>query len=250
MSILRRIQNGESQPQGSQNGNPDNVSPGGPLQSKRIMTPASQSNQDTYQDLKTRVQTKLLAELDPSVDVTKVNEVRKTIQDLFEQILIEENFVLSRSEKARLFEQIAAEILGLGPLQPLLEDDTITEIMVNGARNIYVERRGKIQRLPLTFENNDHVMRIVERIVAPLGRRIASAGADAVITGDMTHHPCQLARPEWRCYADYDAARAIQTRWDFYPRYGDTDVLVIGTHFAPPTAGRIVRDGDRYRLEC
>ncbi len=172
MSILRRIQNGESQPQGSQNGNPDNVSPGGPLQSKRIMTPASQSNQDTYQDLKTRVQTKLLAELDPSVDVTKVNEVRKTIQDLFEQILIEENFVLSRSEKARLFEQIAAEILGLGPLQPLLEDDTITEIMVNGARNIYVERRGKIQRLPLTFENNDHVMRIVERIVAPLGRRI------------------------------------------------------------------------------
>ncbi|MDO9121256.1 MAG: CpaF family protein, partial [Anaerolineaceae bacterium] len=59
-----------------------------------------------------------------------------------------------------------------GPLQPLLEDDTITEIMVNGAKDIYVERRGKLQRVPLTFESNEHVMRIIERIVAPLGRRI------------------------------------------------------------------------------
>ena len=80
--------------------------------------------------------------------------------------------------------------------------------------------------------------------------RISSAGADAVITGDMTHHPCQLARPEWRCFADYDAGQAIQTRRDFYARYADTEVLVIGTHFAPPTAGRIVRDGDGYRLAC
>jgi pilus assembly protein CpaF len=71
-----------------------------------------------------------------------------------------------------MYEQIVAEILGFGPLQPLLEDDTITEIMVNGARNIYVERRGKIQRVPLSFEDNDHVMRIIERIVAPLGRRV------------------------------------------------------------------------------
>jgi pilus assembly protein CpaF len=71
-----------------------------------------------------------------------------------------------------LFEQIAAEILGFGPLQPLLEEVSITEIMVNGAKNIYVERRGKLQRVPLTFESNEHVMRIIERIVAPLGRRI------------------------------------------------------------------------------
>jgi len=86
--------------------------------------------------------------------------------------LLEENFILSRSEKTRLFEQISAEILGFGPLQPLLEDDTVTEIMVNGAKNIYVERRGKLQKAPLSFENNEHVMRIIERIVAPLGRRI------------------------------------------------------------------------------
>jgi pilus assembly protein CpaF len=98
--------------------------------------------------------------------------MRRTIQELFEQILTEENIVLSRPERARMFEQIAAEILGLGPLQSLLEDDTITEIMVNGPKNVYVERGGRIYRAPVTFENNEHVMRIIERIVAPLGRRI------------------------------------------------------------------------------
>ena len=91
---------------------------------------------------KTRVQNKLLSNLDVRMDVTKTSEVRKTIQDLFDQILNEENIVLSRPERARLFEQIAAEILGFGPLQPFLEDDSVTEIMVNGAKNIYVERRG------------------------------------------------------------------------------------------------------------
>ncbi len=91
---------------------------------------------------------------------------------MFEQILNEENIVLSRPERARLFEQIAAEILGLGPLQTLLEDDTITEIMVNGPKNIYVERRGKIFRVPVGFESSEHVMRIIDRIVAPIGRRI------------------------------------------------------------------------------
>ena len=171
MSILRRIQSSDSQPLT----NPATVAETqvvSPAPTRRIMTGGTQNGADAYQDLKNRVQNKLLAELDPSVDVTKVNEVRKTILDLFEQILAEENFVLSRTEKSRLFEQIAAEILGLGPLQALLDDDTVTEIMVNGARNIYVERRGKIQRLPVTFENDEHVMRIIERIVSPLGRRV------------------------------------------------------------------------------
>jgi pilus assembly protein CpaF len=104
--------------------------------------------------------------------VSRTEEVRRTIQNLFEQILAEENIVLSRPERARLFEQIAAEILGFGPLQSLLEDDTITEIMVNGPKNIYIERKGKVHRVPVTFENNEHVMRIIDRIVAPLGRRI------------------------------------------------------------------------------
>jgi pilus assembly protein CpaF len=130
MSILKRIQSGDNQNPSNQGGSSSSSSP---LQARKPLTPPGQSTMDTYQDLKGRVQSKLLSELDPSVDVTEINEVRKTIQNLFDQILIEENFVLSRTEKTRLFDQIVAEILGLGPLQPLLEDDTITEIMVNGA---------------------------------------------------------------------------------------------------------------------
>ncbi len=161
MSLLKRIEQGQS---GNSSGQPpsDNQgSEGGSrlssLQARRVNAPITSPQAGSYFDLKTRVQNKLLSELDPSMDVTRTDEVRRTIQDLFEQILAEENIVLSRPERARLFEQIAAEILGFGPLQPLLEDDTITEIMVNGPKSVYVERKGKIHRVPVTFENNDHV---------------------------------------------------------------------------------------------
>jgi len=142
------------------------------MQARRVVPPGVSAQKDTLADLKTRVQNRLFAELDPTLDVSKVNEVRSTILELFEQVLAEENTVLTRPEKHRLFEQIVAEILGFGPLQALLEDETITEVMVNGAKNIYVERGGKIHRVPVTFESDEHVMRIIERIVAPLGRRI------------------------------------------------------------------------------
>jgi len=172
MSILKRLQGGETgQPPPGSNGSSSDGSRNLPTQARRISAPSS-GQQDTYQDLKIRVQNKLLASLDPNTDVTKTAEVRKTILELFEQILSEENIVLSRPERARLFEQISAEILGLGPIQPLLEDETITEVMVNGAKNIYIERNGKLLRVPVAFESNDHVMRIIERIVSPLGRRI------------------------------------------------------------------------------
>ena len=173
MSLLKRIEQGKTgQPQSGQvsvgGGQPSLVS----TQTRRVIPPGVSGQKDTYTDLKTRVQNRLLSELDPSMDITRVNEVRSTIQDLFEQVLAEENIVLSRPERQRLFEQISAEILGYGPLQPLLEDETITEIMVNGSKNIYIERAGKITRIPMAFESDEHVMRIIDRIVAPLGRRI------------------------------------------------------------------------------
>ena len=173
MSILKRLQGGDAgQPPSGGSGAGGNNSQTPPVQARRVAAPTTPAQQDTYQDLKTRVQNKLLSSLDPNTDVTKTIEVRKTILELFEQILSEENIVLSRPERARLFEQISAEILGLGPIQPLLEDDTITEIMVNGAKNVYIERNGKIFRVPVAFESHAHVLRIMERIVAPLGRRI------------------------------------------------------------------------------
>ncbi|NCP15921.1 CpaF family protein [bacterium] len=173
MSLLKRIEQGKSPEESSA---PAQTSGEGSrlasLQARRVSAPNAAPQAGSYFDLKTRVQNKLLAELDPSMDITKTEEVRRTIQNLYEQILNEENIVLSRPERARLFEQISAEILGFGPLQALLEDDSVTEIMVNGAKNIYIERKGKLHRVPVTFESNEHVMRIIDRIVAPLGRRI------------------------------------------------------------------------------
>jgi len=79
--------------------------------------------------------------------------------------------------------------------------------------------------------------------------RIRSAGEEAVITGDMMHHPCQIAHPEWSTVLDHNADDSHRTRRDFLARCAQKPVLVIGTHFATPTAGRIVRDGDTYRLD-
>jgi pilus assembly protein CpaF len=118
------------------------------------------------------VQSRLLTEIDQSMDLTHKNEVRAHIQELFNAILAEESMVLARAERERLFEQIVAEILGFGPLETLLADEGVTEIMVNGPKNIFVERKGVISRANIAFENDEHVMRILDRIVAPLGRRI------------------------------------------------------------------------------
>ena len=78
---------------------------------------------------------------------------------------------------------------------------------------------------------------------------IRSAGEEAMITGDMMHHPCQIARPDWSTVLDYDAEQSRRSRRGFLERCAQGPVLVIGTHFMPPTAGRIVRDGDTYRFD-
>jgi pilus assembly protein CpaF len=190
VSLLKRIEEGQvnqvevEQKNAVQPGTADGGTSRLSGLSARRVAPPGAAQRDTYYDLKSRVQNKLLAELDPSMDVSQTAEVRRTIEELFETILTEEKIVLSRPERRRLFEQIVAEILGLGPLEPLLADDSITEIMVNGGKNIYIERGGKIFREPASFESDDHLMRIIDRIVAPLGRRIdeSSPYVDARLT--------------------------------------------------------------------
>ncbi len=130
------------------------------------------ARENAYVDLKSRVQSRLLSELDQTTDVSRKNEIRAHIEELFNAILAEESMVLARQERQRLFESIVAEILGFGPLEVLLSDDGITEIMVNGPKNVFVERKGNITRANISFEDDDHVLRILDRIVAPLGRRI------------------------------------------------------------------------------
>lgn len=79
--------------------------------------------------------------------------------------------------------------------------------------------------------------------------RIRSGGEEALITGDFIHHPCQMAHPEWAAAPDYDPDQSIRTRKDVFSSLAGAPTLVIGTHFAAPTAGRVVRDGEAYRLE-
>ena len=80
--------------------------------------------------------------------------------------------------------------------------------------------------------------------------RITSRGEEALITGDFMHHPCQIAHPEWSTLADTDPEQGIRTRRAMFDHLADKPILVIGTHFAGATAGRIVRDGDGYRLDA
>src|SRR6476661_5048933 len=127
---------------------------------------------DNFLDLKNRVQHKLIAELDPKLDLTRTDEVRRQVEEIFNDILDSENIVLTRVDRARLFEAVAAEILGFGPIEPLLKDNSINEVMVNGPKMVYIERHGRLEKTNVTFQNDEHVMRVIDRIVAPLGRRI------------------------------------------------------------------------------
>ncbi|MCK6578563.1 MAG: CpaF family protein [Anaerolineae bacterium] len=192
MSLLKRIEKGggaaggggNEPPQGASSGNAFDAPSGAEFsqeESSRLSAMRNrtqqvagrpQSRENAYVDLKSRVQTRLLSELDQSTDLSRKSEVRAHIEELFNAILAEESMVLARQERQRLFETIVAEIMGFGPLEPLLADESITEIMVNGPKNIFIERKGTINRANVTFEDDDHVLRILDRIVAPLGRRI------------------------------------------------------------------------------
>jgi pilus assembly protein CpaF len=122
-----------------------------------------------------RVQNRLIGELDPKLDLSDTVRVRKQVEDVFNSVLDSESVVLSRAERIKMFESIAADIMGFGPLEELLAQDDISEIMVNGPKRIFVERKGKLILSNVTFNNNEHVMRIIDRIVAPLGRRCDEA---------------------------------------------------------------------------
>jgi pilus assembly protein CpaF len=133
------------------------------------------SRENGFYDLKTKVQNMLIAELDPKIDLSQTAQVRRTIEELFNLILDQQGIVLTRVDRMRLFEAIAAEILGLGPIEPLLKDDSVTEIMVNGPRQVYVEQAGKLYKTDIHFKDDDHVMRVIDRIISPLGRRCDEA---------------------------------------------------------------------------
>jgi pilus assembly protein CpaF len=137
-----------------------------------VRPPAVNQREETFNDIKARVQNQLINQLDPKMDLSNKPKVRRQVEDAFNAILDNESIVLARAERQRLFDSIEADIIGLGPLEQFLADEEISEIMVNGPKQIYIEKKGKLIKTDVTFGSDDHVLRIIDRIVAPLGRRI------------------------------------------------------------------------------
>lgn len=164
MSLLKRIEKAGQPPITSA------PAPPAPDEIRRRQAPAAPH--DSYSELKSRLQQKIVADLDPKLDLSKQDQVRRTIEEMFNAFLAQEDAVLARAERIRLFDDIVSEVLGLGPLEKMLKDPTIDEIMVNGPKNIYIERNGKVEKVSASFDSASHVMRIIDRIVSPLGRRV------------------------------------------------------------------------------
>src|SRR5258705_660757 len=150
--------------------------------SQRLMTQAPV--RESFRDVKFRIQSRVIQDLDPKLDLSNQVEVRRQIEEILGKVIDEEGFALTRAERVRMLEQITDEIIGLGPLEPLLRDESITEVMVNGPRQVYIERSGKLELTNVVFQNDDHVMRIIDRIIAPIGRRVdeSSPMVDARLT--------------------------------------------------------------------
>jgi pilus assembly protein CpaF len=192
MSLLKRIESArpagagdERMPVPSGTGKDVQGEGGGappPAASPRMVSqlPARES----FRDVKFRIQNRVIQDLDPKLDLTNQVEVRRQIEEIFSRVIDEEGLALTRAERVRMLEQITDEIIGLGPLEPLLRDDSVSEIMVNGPRQVYIERSGKLELTNVVFQNDDHVMRIIDRIIAPIGRRVdeSSPMVDARLT--------------------------------------------------------------------
>ena len=130
-------------------------------------------NQNTLQEMKSRLHKSLINRMDLTklADLTP-EQVHAEVSRLAESVLAQEAMPLSLSERERLVNDVQHELFGLGPLEPLLADHTISDILVNRHSTIYVERRGKLEATNVAFKDDEHLMRVIERIVSSVGRRI------------------------------------------------------------------------------
>jgi len=137
-----------------------------------ISRPAD-SKQSNFEALKQRIHSKLVDKLDMSrVGELEGDVLRREIRLVVEHLCDTEDTLLNRSERELLITEVLNETFGLGPLEALLKDSTISDILINGPKNVYVERRGRIEKTTVTFRDNDHLMQIIDRIISKVGRRV------------------------------------------------------------------------------
>jgi pilus assembly protein CpaF len=131
------------------------------------------NNQRTYQEMKARLHRTLINRMDlTKLGAMAPEQAGAEVARLAEGVLASESMPLSSVERERLVNEVRHELFGLGPLEPLLADPTISDILVNSYRNIYIERRGKLEATTVAFKDDEHLMRVIERIVSSVGRRI------------------------------------------------------------------------------
>src|SRR5262249_28874209 len=143
------------------------------LSSHANSTHGGSSGNKSFEDLKRHIHAKLVEKL----DFTRVKDLasdalRRDIRRVVEHLCDTENPLLNRMERERLIDEILDETLGFGPLEALLKDPTISDILVNGPKQIYIERRGKLEKSDVQFRDNDHLLQIIDRIVSKVGRRV------------------------------------------------------------------------------
>jgi pilus assembly protein CpaF len=131
-----------------------------------------QVKKDPFRPIRERVQAQLLRESNRYLRLDDREAVQAQIVSLLDEALQAEGVQPARVDYMRILDSISNEVLGFGPIQPLLDDESCTEIMVNGYDQVFVERFGKLQMTDVIFDDEQHVMRIIDKIVAPLGRRV------------------------------------------------------------------------------
>lgn len=141
----------------------------------RRLNMGSSKKDDPFRAIRERVQTQLLRESNRHLKLDDREAVRNQIVIMLDEALAASGIQPARVDYMRILDSILYEVQGYGPVQPLLDDETVTEVMINGFDQVIVERFGKLQMTDVAFDDDQHVMRVIDKIVAPLGRRVDEA---------------------------------------------------------------------------
>ncbi len=140
---------------------------------ERILFGEKDRQRELMLDLKVSIHKALLDRLNLGMlDKTPVEQLKNQIAAIMPELVSDYEQPLNRQEREDLLQEVVDELMGLGPLEPLLKDETITDILVNGHETVFVERRGMLERVPTRFQDEKHLMRVIQKIVSAVGRRV------------------------------------------------------------------------------
>jgi pilus assembly protein CpaF len=144
-----------------------------PVDDATILYGKTDARLERMLDLKVNIHQALLERLNLSLlDKLPVDQIKNQISAIMPELLADFDEPLNREERSNLIQEVVDELLGLGPLEPLLKDESITDILVNGCNTVFVERRGILERIATRFQDEKHLMRVIQKIVSAVGRRV------------------------------------------------------------------------------